>query len=98
MLAELRLFDGAIRSLRLPGQQYVTDVCDVYSRLVIAIKQNPPEQMRRLRLGTLSVQEGRYKFHDEQVFDFLALKAFVFSKVSSDVENKFSLGLERLYR
>jgi hypothetical protein len=91
VLVELRLLDSAFRSLRLPGQQYVTDVCNVYSRLVSAIKQNPPEQMRLLRVGTLPVHEERYKFHDEHVFDFLALKAFVFSKVSSDVENKFSL-------
>ena len=98
VLVELRLLEGAFRSLRLPGQQYVTDVCNVYSRLVSAIKQNQPEQMRRLRSGTLAVQEERYKFHDEHVFDFLALKAFVFSRVSSDVENKFSVGLERLYQ
>ena len=44
-----------------------------------------------MRSGTLAVQEERYKFHDEHVFDFLALKAFRLSQeLSSDVD-KFSL-------
>ena len=69
----------------------------VYSRVIRAIKQNQPEQMWCLRPGTLTVREQHYKFHDRYVFDFSALKEFIFSGVSLAVENKFSSGLERLY-